>query len=118
MSGLHDLFLMDFLGKEDNLYCFSCNINTKHPVFSGHFPQMPIVPGVCLLNAAKQAVTQITGKSALFSEVRECKFLSAINPIQNSNFLLKLEIGENAEIRANIFVKSTQCMKLKAFMSI
>ena len=117
MSRLQDLLYIKFLRKTENNYYFECNINKKHPVFSGHFPDFPIVPGVCLINATKRAVSQIVGKEVSFLKIRECKFLSSINPTENTLFMLEFTLSEENEIKAGIFLNETQCMKLKVTVS-
>ena len=63
-------------------------IATDHPVFAGHFPGRPIVPGVLLLDAALHAVAQayqppgeraVSG-SAMRCQIASAKFLSPVQP--------------------------------------
>ena len=51
-----------------------------HPVFAGHFPGHPIVPGVLLLDEALQAIALATGLSLAVCELRSVKFLSPLTP--------------------------------------
>ena len=51
-----------------------------HPVFSGHFPGSPIVPGVLLLDEALQAMALATDLSLDVCELRSIKFLSPLTP--------------------------------------
>ncbi len=112
-----DLFQLKFINKIEDSYNFECFINENNSIFSGHFPDMPIVPGVCLINALKQAVCEVIGKDVSFLKIRECKFLSAINPTKNNKFLINFILSDENEIKAGIFVDKTQCVKLKATLS-
>lgn len=40
----------------------SITIEPNHPVFAGHFPAHPVVPGVLLLGYVQQIITAATGK--------------------------------------------------------
>jgi 3-hydroxyacyl-[acyl-carrier-protein] dehydratase len=51
-----------------------------HPVFDGHFPGMPIVPGVLLLDTAMHAIAAQTGITLDRCELRSVKFLSPARP--------------------------------------
>ena len=51
-----------------------------HPVFAGHFPGTPILPGVMLLDAVLHAITAATGIALDICEISSVKFLSPANP--------------------------------------
>ena len=56
-------------------------IAPDHPAFAGHFPGMPILPGVLLLDAAVHAVSQALGASgAAGCQISSAKFLSPAGP--------------------------------------
>lgn len=50
-----------------------------HPVFAGHFPGTPIVPGVLLLDTLIQVLAQ-AGMTDARLEIRSAKFLSPARP--------------------------------------
>lgn len=54
-------------------------IAPEHPAFAGHFPGMPILPGVVLLDAAVHAVSQALG-SSVSCQISSAKFLSPVGP--------------------------------------
>lgn len=78
---------------------------------------MPIVPGVCLIHIVKSAISHSRGKEVVLPKIRECKFLSAINPTVDNRFTLDFSLSEENELQAALFVGTTQCMKLKATVS-
>lgn len=117
MGKLEELFQLEFVGETGGISRFRCNTDARHPVFEGHFPGMPVVPGVCLLNGVKRAISQKLGRAVSFAKIRECKFLSAINPLENSEFDIVFEMADGQDVRAGIFTGNTQCMKLKATLS-
>jgi 3-hydroxyacyl-[acyl-carrier-protein] dehydratase len=51
-----------------------------HPAFAGHFPGMPIVPGVLLLDAALHALAGHSGRPV--AEIAVAKFLRPVGPAQ------------------------------------
>ena len=34
-------------------------LNPKHPIFDGHFPESPVVPGVCMIQMIKEILSVI-----------------------------------------------------------
>jgi 3-hydroxyacyl-[acyl-carrier-protein] dehydratase len=50
----------------------------EHPVFAGHFPGSPIVPGVVLLDWAQQAIESRT--KLMLAGIPAAKFLSPAAP--------------------------------------
>lgn len=57
-------------------------IAPDHPAFAGHFPGMPILPGVVLLDAAVHAVSQALGAlgAPAGCQISSAKFLSPVVP--------------------------------------
>lgn len=71
-------------------------IAPDHPAFAGHFPGMPIVPGVVLLDAVVHAVLQ-TGRLRASGDgfdttpvcrISAAKFLSPVGPGETLTLLL------------------------------
>jgi 3-hydroxyacyl-[acyl-carrier-protein] dehydratase len=58
----------------------SLRISPQHPVFAGHFPGTPIVPGALLLDEAVRALAEARGQGASPCEIAAAKFLSVVRP--------------------------------------
>ena len=52
------------------------------PVFAGHFPQAPILPGVVLIDAAVQVVAQAMRRKLRLSQLSNAKFNNVVEPDQ------------------------------------
>jgi 3-hydroxymyristoyl/3-hydroxydecanoyl-(acyl carrier protein) dehydratase len=82
-------------------YAESLEFASDHPVFAGHFPGRPIVPGVLLLDAAQQAVEKTTG--LVLSGIAAAKFISPSLP--GETLTLEYRIDGSAvrfEIRCDV----------------
>jgi len=65
---------------DSTIWTIQVKLNPGHPVYQGHFPGHPVVPGVCLLQLIKECVEDIRQQKLQVTQVSSCKFLSAINP--------------------------------------
>ncbi len=54
--------------------------NGAHPIFEGHFPGQPVVPGVCQMQTIQELLSAATGKKLLVEKVANMKFLNMIDP--------------------------------------
>lgn len=61
-------------------HALQLNIAADHPAFAGHFPGMPIVPGVMLLDEAAYAIMQASGFDGGTWQITAVKFLSPLLP--------------------------------------
>ena len=51
---LNDFFIIDDWQPGNGLARAILRINWGHPIFEGHFPGRPVVPGACLLQIVKE----------------------------------------------------------------
>jgi 3-hydroxymyristoyl/3-hydroxydecanoyl-(acyl carrier protein) dehydratase len=58
------------------------DIAPDHPALAGHFPGMPVVPGVVLLDHALQAIGAALGADLSACRIASVKFLSPVLPGQ------------------------------------
>lgn len=89
-------------------YILQCNpdryvirFNAQHQIFSGHFPEHPIVPGACVVQIAEELAALTYGHSIRFTAIRDLKFRQPMTPDQE----VTISIQKNAE---------TMCMVLCA----
>lgn len=78
-------------------------IPPDHPVFAGHFPGMPIVPGALLLDETLWAIATATGVPLIECTVASIKFKSPVRPGQpvTLRFDETAESGFRFELRSN-----------------
>lgn len=58
----------------------------NHPAFAGHFPQMPILPGVVLLDMALHAMADARQLDMCHYQINSVKFLSPVQPGETLTF--------------------------------
>ena len=97
---------------------FMLRLNPAHPVYQGHFPGMPVVPGVCMLQMVKECVSAFTGYSVRYETVVGSKFLAVVNPEGEDLFVISFTLRENGLLQATATVGNTPVLKLKAILTV
>lgn len=73
----------------DNLYIiqeqpsgnsFKLRMLPESIIYEAHFPGMPITPGVCIIQIAKELLERVYGKPLRLKEVVNAKYLATIEP--------------------------------------
>jgi 3-hydroxymyristoyl/3-hydroxydecanoyl-(acyl carrier protein) dehydratase len=75
-------------------------IASDHPAFAGHFPGLPIVPGVVLLDEALCAIGSAIGTDLSACRISSIKFLSPVHPGEPVS--VSYEISGTGAIRFDI----------------
>ena len=100
----------------ENNNSFNCiiRLNPEHEIYKGHFPEVPVAPGVCLVQVIKEIVMSKIHKKLMLSEGNNIKFLGLINPKETNLFQIDFIVSQTDtifEVSANyinsgkIFVK-------------
>ena len=92
---------------DSTIWTIQVKLNPGHPVYQGHFPGHPVVPGVCLLQLIKECVEDIRQQKLQVTQVSSCKFLSAINPIETPHISVALTFKAEGTIKKEAVKKST-----------
>ena len=83
-----------------------------------HFPEQPVVPGVCMLHLIKEIAECIREQSLQYSQISSAKFLSAIHPGETPRLEFIIQLKETADQPLQILAEgkaAENCfIKLKA----
>lgn len=74
-------------------------LNPQHPIFQGHFPGKPIVPGVCEIEMVKEILTTVTDSRYQLSKIKLCRFKAVLTPATCTevDILIEWNQGDTAE---------------------
>ncbi len=76
---------------ESNESEYKIRFDASHPIFAGHFPGHPIVPGACLVQIAEELLSAHLGQKIRFTSVRNLKFRQPVTPDQEVTLTLMLK---------------------------
>ena len=65
--------------------------NAQHPVFEGHFPGRPVVPGVCMMQTITELLERAVGRKMIVKKAGTMKFLNMIDPGVNPQAEIRLQ---------------------------
>lgn len=103
---------------EDQInHTFEIIINNKHDIFKGHFPNNPVMPGVCMIQIIKEITESVIGKKLFMEKCSNIKFLAIINPDKTSELTLELQITKidsKVKIKNTTKFEDTVALKLSA----
>jgi 3-hydroxyacyl-[acyl-carrier-protein] dehydratase len=90
--------------------------NKEHAIFKGHFPGLPVVPGVCMVQLTRELVEQVATQSLQLASATSIKFLSVINPEINPEVNIQITYllqQHEYVVQATISFESTIFFKFK-----
>ena len=96
------------------------SINKTHKIFEGHFPNQPVVPGVCMIQMIKEILENHLSEKLLLNSASNIKFLSVINPeIHNKlNVEITYTTTDNSfSVDASLFWEQITFFKIKGSFS-
>jgi len=92
-------------------------INKDSPIFAGHFPGQPVLPGACMVQIMKETVEHALKHAIRLIKADHIKFLRMIDPADHA--LLHMDITYRVIDADNISISSTMsdaeaiCFKFK-----
>lgn len=81
---LNNFFTINETVKSETEIWAELYINSNHKIFEGHFPNQPVVPGVCMMQMIKETLELVIGKETNLVQAADMKFLAVINPLENN----------------------------------
>lgn len=97
-------------------------LNGTHPIYLGHFPGNPVVPGVCQIQMVKELIEKTVNHSVNLIESDNIKFLNMINPQENPllecNLLLRTTSDQQFIVNATLASGSAIFLKFKGKFEI
>ena len=97
-------------------YRAEVSLLADHPVYAGHFPGRPVVPGVCTLTIIRECLREIYGRLVRFTAIRECKYTSMLLPEPGLCVTLMLTVTDSGGLEGAVIADAgkRQVLKLRA----
>lgn len=98
---------------QEDSYAIEVELNPEHEIYKGHFPEQPVVPGVCTLTIVRECLSKVLGKDVVFEAIKECKYISALIPEENLRIILNLKIVDSTGVRGTVVRSDNQEIVIK-----
>ena len=112
-----DLYVIEQTVKDDNYFVSTIRLNASHPVYKGHFPGVPVTPGVCLLHMIRDCVSGVLHKKIRYKEISNCKFLAVVNPVEQERLSVSFSLNEVYQLQVTAHAGDKPVLKLKATLT-
>jgi 3-hydroxyacyl-[acyl-carrier-protein] dehydratase len=114
---LNNFFYIDSITQEENGINASIHINVEHEILKGHFPDQPVVPGVCMLEMLKEILQQHLNESLQLQSAPVVKFLAMFAPPQFTHATCAIQLLKTDnnifQVNATLQHEGTIFMKFK-----
>lgn len=70
---------------------FDIRLNAQHSLYTGHFPNDPITPGVCIVQIATDLFSYLQQRDCSMTAAKNVKFLNLIKPTEHSEVRYTLD---------------------------
>ncbi len=122
MMLLGEFFTIESLQTDANTIKATLVINPHHRIFDGHFPGLPVVPGVCMVQMIKETLEQATGSQTRLLQADHLKFLAVIDPRQvlrvQADLNFSPQINQGILLVASLRNETTTFFKCKAVLAL
>lgn len=114
---LNDFYVITTLVSiNENTLVANVQLNATHPIFKGHFEQMPVVPGVCQTQMIKEILEEHLGVNLVMMTGDNIKFTGMIVPTQHPNVFVEVNYKAQDDswlVDSKIYFENTVFTKFK-----
>lgn len=114
---IEGLYTVTRTGQEGDRITASVHLDEHHAVFKGHFPDQPVMPGVCTLQIVQELLEQHLGRPLRLSRASNIKFMALIDPRVDPDLDFELAHApteQGVKVTAKVHFKETLAVKLSA----
>ena len=87
---LDHFYRIDSLEKSEGKVEATVTFDRDHVIFQGHFPDMPVVPGVCQTQMLGEVLGWALGHELQLATATSIKFLSLVDPVKTPTLQLAI----------------------------
>ena len=113
----NEIFIIEKLTHDATHITANLIVNKNSPIFNGHFPGQPVVPGACIIQVVKDVLERTLNIKTMLIKASNIKFLSMITPntgqTPNLTITYKVTDSNSVIVTAQIIAGGVTCFKLQ-----
>jgi 3-hydroxyacyl-[acyl-carrier-protein] dehydratase len=116
MTASKEIFKIEGVEHRDNIVKAILSINADSPIFRGHFPGQPVVPGACMLQLVKDLLSGTVGYAVQLRKGNNLKFVGMVVPSPDNALTLELShkvTDEAINVNAKLSDGDRVCFKFQ-----
>lgn len=78
--------------REGQTFHVEVEFDAAHPIFKGHFPHLPVVPGVCQTQMLTETLAHLMNRNIDIKHAHHIKFLALLNPEKVKRLAMDIKI--------------------------
>ena len=117
---LNKLYTLTSQQSEGGKVSARISFDRSHPIFEGHFPGHPVVPGVCMIQITREVMEVEVGEKLRITHGDNIKFLSIINPNEHKDVDIQITFTEESglfKVNATLLSGEVTFFKFKGTFS-
>lgn len=110
-----------YTSEKNSVFNSVIELNPEHEIYKGHFPDVPVAPGVCLVQIIKEVLSVKVQKKLMLIEGNNIKFLILVNPKEINLFQIDFIVNHSDniyEVNANYINNGKIFIKFKGKFKI
>ncbi|REA59429.1 3-hydroxyacyl-ACP dehydratase [Dyadobacter luteus] len=111
---LNNLFSIQAITQDNGLITAEISLNAEHEIYNGHFPGVPVTPGVVQLEIVKEILQVSLKRKLRMKAMRTCKFLQIINPQETTSLTISIKFTEGEQLEVVASGQNTEHTFFKA----
>lgn len=114
---IEGLYTVTRTGREGDRITATIHLDKHHAVFKGHFPDKPVMPGVCSLQIVQELLEHHLGRPLRLAKASNIKFMALIDPREHPDLdfdLTQAAQEQGVKVTAKVHFMDTLAVKLSA----
>lgn len=91
-------------------------LNSRHEIFTGHFPEQPVVPGACMLQMVKELLSHTLQTEYRLKKADNLKFIAPVDPRVTDDLQMKLNyktLDTGLQVIGSLSANGVVCFKMQ-----